>query len=150
MLRLNKCVKNKNLVSSLFLSSLRLSTRLNNFIPKSIISNFSSKREGDVNYDYNSGPYDHLKRKTITSTDSDLSDLEETVEFYKEESTGRKRSETRIMVEDESDSHDIGNNQLQVNKGEDTSDMSAHFLMDRNFKCNLRHQYFYIIHNFTF
>ena len=53
MLRLNKCVKNKNLVSSLFLSSLRLSLRVNNFIPKLNISNFCSKRDGNDNYEYN-------------------------------------------------------------------------------------------------
>lgn len=138
MLRLNKCVKNKNLVSSLFLSSLRLSLRVNNFIPKLNISNFCSKRGGDNNYEYNSGPYEQLKRKTITSTDSDLSDLEETNEFYKEEPLSKKRTETRIIVEDEHDHSDIGNSQLQVNKGEDTSDTNSHFLMDRNFKCNLR------------
>lgn len=138
MLRLNKCVKNKNLVSSLFLSSLRLSLRVNNFIPKLNISNFCSKRDGNDNYEYNSGPYDQLKRKTITSTDSDISDLEETHEFYKEEPVIKKRTETRIIIEDEQDSSDIGNNHLQVNKGEDTSDLNSHFLMDRNFKCNLR------------
>jgi hypothetical protein len=118
-------------VSRFFLSRLRLSQKFNKNYQGPFGFNFSTKIEGDFSGASSEihGGYDHLKRKSISSTDSDLSDLEETVEFYKEDK-GRKirRNETRIIVDEEpeTESREITNKE---------NDISSHFLIDRNFKC---------------
>ena len=140
MLRLTRCIKNENLVSRFFLSRLRLSYTFNKNYQSPLGCNFSTKI--DRNFSGASseihGGYDHLKRKAISSTDSDLSDLEETVEFYKEDK-GRKirRNETRIIVDEEPETE----SQEITNKD---NDISAHFLIDRNFKCKSKFFNFFL------